>query len=104
MAPVLARGSLVALSATLPYARPGAAQNASNFAGRAELAISTTIALAITLAVARWRGLAIFAIVTTAAALWGWYCVRRIQGITGDTLGAGIEVAECFVLLAGVVA
>jgi adenosylcobinamide-GDP ribazoletransferase len=104
IAPVLGRWSLVALSAALPYARAAESERkASNFAGRTELIIATVIALVIAAAVAQWRGLVACAIVAAVTALWGWYCKRRIGGITGDTLGASAEIAEAFVLLAAAV-
>jgi len=35
-------------------------------------------------------------------ALWGWFCARRIHGVTGDTLGAAVEISEIAALLLAV--
>jgi len=103
--PMLGRWSVVLLSATQPYARrsdkegapPGGA--VSDFVGRVELIVASVTALPISFILASWRGLAAALLVLAASALWGWYCRRRIGGITGDTLGASVEISEVLVLL-----
>jgi cobalamin 5'-phosphate synthase/cobalamin synthase len=50
---------------------------------------------------AGWPGLVAAAGVGAAAALWGWQCLRRLGGVTGDTLGAASEGGEVLVLLWG---
>jgi len=105
--PMLGRWSVVLLSATQPYARrsnqegatPGGAVSA--FVGNVELAVASAIALPIAFVLERWRGLACVLLVLIASGIWGWYCRRRIGGITGDTLGAAVEISETLVLLAG---
>jgi adenosylcobinamide-GDP ribazoletransferase len=107
LTPMLGRWSVVLLSATQPYARrsdqegasPGGA--VSDFVGRVELAIGSAIALLIAYVLAQWRGVAAALLVLAASALWGWYSRRRIGGITGDTLGAAVEISETLVLLFG---
>jgi adenosylcobinamide-GDP ribazoletransferase len=98
LAPLLGRWSAVLLSATQPYARPSA-EGPAQFVGRNELTIATISVVAIALAMGRWIGLAALGLVAAASAGWAWYCRRRIGGVTGDTLGAGIEMSECLVLL-----
>jgi adenosylcobinamide-GDP ribazoletransferase len=103
--PMLGRWSVVLLSATQPYARrsdqdgapPGGA--VSDFVGRVELVVASTTALPVAVVLASWRGLAAALLVLAASGLWGWCCRRRIGGITGDTLGASVEVSEMLVLL-----
>ena len=101
----LSRWSAVLLSATQPYARPIAADGRltagapARFVGRAELWIATVSAAAIAALCGGRRGIAACVLVAIAGALWGWRCRRRIGGVTGDTLGAGIVAAECLVLL-----
>lgn len=103
LAPALGRWAAVLLGATQPYARPAEeathAGAPTRFIGRTELAISTLAAAALALAIAPWRGSASLAAVAVLSLLWAWYCRRRIAGVTGDTLGAAIEFAECAVLL-----
>jgi adenosylcobinamide-GDP ribazoletransferase len=50
-----------------------------------------------------WRGGMVFAGVTALTAIQGAWCVQRIGGITGDTMGANTEVCETrvFVVLLG---
>ena len=98
LAPALGRWSAVVLSASQPYARPMEKERPSRFVGRTELLIATVTTLA-GAAAAGWQGAAACLITALGAVWWGWRCRRRIGGITGDTLGAGIEISECLVLL-----
>lgn len=103
--PALGRWSAVLLSATQPYARRGDSNAASgmgvvtDFVGRTELIIATATAVALAAGLARWTGVASCFLVAAGSAVWAWRCRRRIGGATGDTLGAGIEISECLVLL-----
>lgn len=105
LAPVLGRWAAVLLSATQPYARPvdaGGPLTAGapvRFMGRKEWILASAITVAIAISFQPWRGCAALLLVALASAGWAWYCRRRIGGITGDTLGAAIEIAECLVLL-----
>jgi adenosylcobinamide-GDP ribazoletransferase len=71
----------------------------TRFVGRNELIIATATAVALAAAVGRWFGAAGVLLVAVASIWWGSCCRRRIGGVTGDTLGAGIEISECLVLL-----
>lgn len=103
--PMLGRWSVVLLSATQPYARrldqDGAPSGGavSDFVGRVELVVASATALPSAFILATWRGLAAALLVLAASGLWGWYCRRRIGGVTGDTLGASVEISEVLVLL-----
>lgn len=105
LAPVLGRWSAVLLSATHPYARPlehdgpYSVGSPTRFIDRTELIVATTTAVALTVAAGRWIGGAAIVLVAGASMWWGWKCRHRIGGVTGDTLGAGIEISECLVLL-----
>lgn len=107
--PMLGRWSVVLLSAMQPYARRSDQEGAPpegavpDFVGREELIVASVTAIPIAFALASWRGLAAALLVLAVSGLWGWYCRRRIGGITGDTLGAGVEISETLVLLAGLV-
>jgi adenosylcobinamide-GDP ribazoletransferase len=68
---------------------------------RAErLAVALATALVVSLACARLRGLLAVAAVLLLALVVGRLAVRRIGGVTGDVLGAAIELGECAALLA----
>jgi adenosylcobinamide-GDP ribazoletransferase len=105
LAPVLGRWSAVILSATESYARPSeddgphSVGSPIRFVGRRELLIATITAVTLAAAVGRWFGGASLLLVAAASICCGWHCRRRIGGVTGDTLGAGIEISECVVLL-----
>jgi adenosylcobinamide-GDP ribazoletransferase len=105
LAPVLGRWSAVILSATEAYARPpeddgpNSVGSPTRFVGRTELIIATVTTVTLAAAVGRWYGGAAFLLVAVDSVCWGWHCRRRIGGVTGDTLGAGIEISECLVLL-----
>jgi cobalamin synthase len=45
------------------------------------------------------RGWIAWAVVASVTAAFGFYCGRRIAGITGDTLGANLQLCECAALL-----
>lgn len=103
--PVLGRWCLVVLSATVPYARPAeedappSAGTPARFIGRTELIIATVSAAAISVCAAGWHGVAALLLAGAASAFWAWRCKQRIGGVTGDTLGAGLEISECLTLL-----
>jgi adenosylcobinamide-GDP ribazoletransferase len=96
--PVLGRWSMLLLVRGLPYARETA--SVIQGIGNAALLLGTLATAAVLFAVrtpSAWAA-ACAAIVVTS--LFGLYCRRRIAGITGDTLGAGLELCESVVLLA----
>jgi adenosylcobinamide-GDP ribazoletransferase len=103
IAPAVARASGVALGFFLPYAR--ASENglglAAGQAGWLEVLVSTLTAILIAFGLGGWlggAGLLIALLVSTCSAV---ICFRRIQGVTGDTLGANIEICETLILALG---
>jgi adenosylcobinamide-GDP ribazoletransferase len=101
LAPVLSRWTAAPLSRFLNYARP--AKSAPAFAGTRELVWATILTAAIVSALGVHRALMCSAAVAVVTGTFGALCYRKIGGITGDTLGAAIEISECAVLLAGLV-
>ncbi len=106
LAPALGRWPAVALSSALPYVeRTDGVPSKGGIATlihRTELLIATLSAVAIAALAVRWQALIFCPIVLVCTALWGLMCKRRIGGITGDTLGAAVEISEIAVLLSAV--
>jgi cobalamin 5'-phosphate synthase/cobalamin synthase len=101
VAPALARWVPVPLSRLLPYARPGGGLGASvtDHGSRLGLAGATALAVGVAVGVAGSAGLIALAAVALFALAHGLACRRRIGGVTGDTLGAGVELAQAVALL-----
>jgi adenosylcobinamide-GDP ribazoletransferase len=100
LAPVIGRWNIVALSRSLPYARP--AEAVSRHIGNRELIWATVFCAGIVLPVGRWHGAVCWGAAALSATLFGWFCLRKIGGVTGDTLGASEQIGEAIVLLLGV--
>jgi adenosylcobinamide-GDP ribazoletransferase len=105
LAPVLGRWSSVFSAGLAGYARPEqddsprSVGTPSRFVGSTELIVATAIAAVVAAALRSWRGAAAAGAAVLVAAGWTLFCRRRIGGVTGDTLGAGIVMVECTVLL-----
>jgi adenosylcobinamide-GDP ribazoletransferase len=97
----LSRVSPVALATTLPYARRGGGAGASLTHGSLlRLLAGTAVALAFAVGLAGGDG-AILAAAAAAVTLGlGLVYGRWLGGVTGDTLGAAVEVTELGVLVA----
>jgi adenosylcobinamide-GDP ribazoletransferase len=94
----LSRWSMLLLTAALPYARKTA--SVIQGMGKGSLVLGTlTVACALG-ACQLWRAWAAAAAVLIVTVFFGLYCRRRIAGITGDTLGASLQISECAALLA----
>lgn len=104
LAPALARWVPVALGRALPYARAGdgLGRTVTDGAGAFELAGATLLAVGAAVALAGARGVIALGAVAAFTLGHGLACRRRIGGVTGDTLGGAVELAEAVVLVAGV--
>ncbi len=104
IAPALGRASAAVLGFMLPYARSeGGLGRAVQNVGIFELFVSSLTAVGLAVWLIRWQAvipLLLFAVVTISNI---WLCKRKIQGITGDTIGANIELSETLVLAAGAI-
>lgn len=100
LAPVLGRSALVALLLGTPYVRPGGMGSAiSAHLPRA----AAVLALLLVAAGALVAGMAGALALAAAAVAWlglRWMMMRRLGGMTGDTLGAAVELTEIAVLIA----
>jgi adenosylcobinamide-GDP ribazoletransferase len=102
LAPALARWTAVPIGFFLPYARQGQGLGAAmtGGAGRIELFGSTVLAASLSflfpwkLAVFSW-GAAFLATLLVGSIAW-----KRLRGMTGDVLGASVELTEASVLVA----
>ncbi|HEX5753802.1 MAG TPA: adenosylcobinamide-GDP ribazoletransferase [Archangium sp.] len=105
VAPALGRWASVLLGRFLPYARRsgGLGSAITDYVGWTEWVGATLLVLALAVGVLGWRGGVIFGGVTVVSAIQGAWCMQRIGGITGDTMGANTEVCETlvFVVLLG---
>jgi len=105
LAPVWGRWSSVFSAAIAGYARPKeddsprSVGSPGRFVGRTELIVASATAAIAAAALRSWRGAIASAIAVIIATGWTIACRRRLGGITGDTLGAGIVMVECAVLL-----
>jgi adenosylcobinamide-GDP ribazoletransferase len=97
LAPALGRWSTLILTAAYRYAGPRASVTAGM--GRRSLALGTAVIAVALGCAASVRALIAAIAVTLVTACFGLYCNRRIGGITGDTLGANVELCECATLL-----
>ncbi len=95
IAPVLGRWSILLLTAWLPYARETA--SVVREMGVTALVSGTVIAAAAVSPL--WRRWLAGAAVVVVSAAFGFYCNHKIGGITGDTLGANLQLCECAVLV-----
>jgi adenosylcobinamide-GDP ribazoletransferase len=99
----VSRATAAVLGTVLPYARSsGGSGGVLSDHGRPALAVCAAIlGLAIAAASAGVRGLVAYVAAAAAAGLWAWRCRRRLGGMTGDTLGASVEMTVMVVLLVG---
>ncbi len=97
--PVLARIVPLGWTLALPPLHQGLGQRLGAGATTGVLVVWTVAgwALCLTLCPA-------FLVVVPAGVAWGWWLQRRIGGISGDGHGAGIELLETTMLLAGALA
>jgi cobalamin 5'-phosphate synthase/cobalamin synthase len=102
LAPALGRWAPVVLGRALPYARAEGGLGKAvtdGSTGALELGGATVIALGAAAGLAGVNGAIAAAGAALATLLLGLLCRRKIGGVTGDTLGASVELVEAVVLL-----
>jgi len=99
--PVAGRWSMVLLASLSPYARPegGTAKGYVDYAGRKEVVIAALLTAFLAGLIFKGIGLVGLAGTTLFVFLFWRYVMAKIQGVTGDVLGAGGEISECIYLL-----
>jgi cobalamin 5'-phosphate synthase/cobalamin synthase len=105
LAPVLGRWVPVLLGRSLPYARAeGGLGKAVTDGGTGPLELGGATATALLAAglLAGWDGAGAVTLTLAVAILFGAACRRKLGGVTGDTLGASVELTEAAVLVAAV--
>ncbi|KQR13325.1 MULTISPECIES: adenosylcobinamide-GDP ribazoletransferase [Xanthomonas] len=99
LAPLLARAAVVAAFLTTPYVRAGGLGSALVAAPRTSLWLALILATVVCVA----AGMASAALCLGSAALvfvlWRRACMQRLDGMTGDTCGALVELTETAVLV-----
>jgi adenosylcobinamide-GDP ribazoletransferase len=99
----LSRLTPVLLAASLPYARAsGGAGDSLTRGGRPRAAAASIVAVAIAVAAAGVDGAIVTACAVATAMLAAPILRRWLGGVTGDVLGASVELTELVVLIAAV--
>jgi adenosylcobinamide-GDP ribazoletransferase len=101
---VLCRWSSLPLSYFLAPAREQDSQGAriAKLTSLSSLVFGSIFSFAIVLFALRWSVVAPLLVATLAAALSGWFYVRKIGGVTGDCFGATNQLTEIAVYFCGV--
>ena len=95
--PALGRWSILLLAAMLPYARP--TESVVSGMGKTSLLLGSVVVVIGLIAAASLRAWIAVGVIAAVTFLFGRFCRSRIGGITGDTLGANLQLSECAALL-----
>jgi adenosylcobinamide-GDP ribazoletransferase len=101
VAPVLARSVVILLFITTPYVREQGlgADMAKFLPEKTAHIILIIVALSVLLVAGFWQAMATLAVTLLVLYALRWLMMKRINGMTGDTVGASIEIIEVVVLL-----
>jgi adenosylcobinamide-GDP ribazoletransferase len=99
--PLIARTTLLAAFIYAPYANPeGIGAQVAQYLSRKLVAVWLILSAAVTI-IFLPLGAALILLLVTAVVFWLWRaaCIDRLQGITGDCMGALVELQEACMLL-----
>ena len=101
MLPLASRWAAILLSCFFPYARPGGGlgQGLVSGTGIKEFLAASFLAWGAALVIGGVEGIGLLAVLLTWGLLGGWYSLKKLQGITGDVIGAVIESGEVWGML-----
>lgn len=99
IAPLLARTCIPLLFLTTAYVRPGGMGSALSTGPKPPRIISIIVAAAFVVALSPWSGMVAILLATSLFLVLRHIMLKRLDGTTGDTAGALIELVESFVLL-----
>ena len=105
LAPLFGRWATVPLGKFMPYARKsgGLGNSVTDYVGWTELLGATAIAGGAIYFLTDWKsGLICWLAVCLMTVYVARLCLKKIGGVTGDTLGANTEICEALVLLTAV--
>ncbi|MEA5125756.1 adenosylcobinamide-GDP ribazoletransferase [Xanthomonas floridensis] len=99
LAPLLARAAVVAAFLTTPYVRPTGIGSALVAAPRAGLWLALLLAVVVCMAAGPTIAAACLGSAVVVFVLWRRACMQRLDGMTGDTCGALVELTEAALLV-----
>lgn len=101
---VISRTMQVELATSLPYARPegGTAKDFVKGSRTFQRVLALVLAGIILYIIMDVNGLVLVAVGLITCRLFGFWCMKRLGGITGDTLGACSEIIEFVILFSTV--
>jgi adenosylcobinamide-GDP ribazoletransferase len=105
LVPALARWTIVPLGKFLPYARKsgGLGQTVTDFVGWNEVLGATILTAVLLFTLVDWRtALILWTVALFLTLINVRLCLKKIGGITGDTMGANTEICETAILFAAV--
>lgn len=98
----LARVAAVVLAAALPYARAEGVAAPFVTASRLRCAAASVVGIAVALVLVRATGAAIVVAGLVITVVLAWTARRALGGVTGDVLGAAVEITETLALVVAV--
>ncbi|MCS3745602.1 adenosylcobinamide-GDP ribazoletransferase [Xanthomonas arboricola] len=99
LAPLLARAAVVAAFLTTPYVRPAGIGSALVAAPRGGLWLALLLAVVVCMAAGTTIAAACLGSAAVVFVLWRRACMQRLDGMTGDTCGALVELTEAALLV-----